>query len=42
MEAMTTTSYLRDRESWFCIFVGPVVRRAGNSYFIDTRAMEDL
>jgi hypothetical protein len=32
-----------DRESWFCTFVGHVVRRAGNSYFIDSiRAMEDL
>ena len=27
----------------FCTFVGHVVRRAGNSYFIDSiRAMEDL
>jgi hypothetical protein len=25
-----------DRESWFCIFQGHVVRRAGNNYFIDS------
>ena len=25
-----------DRESWFCTFLGHVVRRAGNNYFIDS------
>ena len=24
-----------DREGWFCTFVGHVIRRAGNNYFID-------
>jgi hypothetical protein len=25
-----------DRESWFCTFLGHVIRRAGNNYFIDS------